>query len=127
LDSSALSAFATEAGQLRVVLRKAIADGSIVCVPAPVVTEATTGSGARDALVNRALKRCIVVPLDEGLARAAGALRYRHPRAGAIDAMVVACADATPNAIIITSDVGDLRPLAAERDRSKVVELQKMR
>jgi hypothetical protein len=37
--------------------------------------------------------------------------------------MVVACADAVPDSIIITGDVSDLRPLAAERRRTIVVGL----
>jgi hypothetical protein len=59
--------------------------------------------------------------LDESLARAAGALRFRHPAAGAVDAMVVACGDAVPDSIIITGDLGDLQPLAAEQRRSIVI------
>jgi len=89
------------------------------------VTEATTGNGVRDAQTNRVLKTCVVLPLDEALALAAGALRYRHPKRGAIDAMVVATADALPGAVIVTSDAGDLRPIAAERARSTVIDLNR--
>ena len=121
LDSGALSAFAAEKGNLRIVLRKAMATGTAVLVPAPVVSETITGNGPRDARVNQVLKPCTVIALDESLARAAGALRYRRPRSGAIDAMVVACGDAVPDSIIITGDPDDLRPLAAERGRSIVV------
>jgi predicted nucleic acid-binding protein len=96
-------------------------------VPAPVVTETTTGNGSRDAQINHVLKSCLTIPLDESLARAAGALRYRGPGSGAIDAMVVACADAVPDSIIVTGDVADLEPLAAERRRSIVLDLNRVR
>jgi hypothetical protein len=95
----------------------------VMYVPAAVITETTTGNGVRDAQTNRVLKTCVVLPLDEALARAAGSLRYRHPKRGAIDAMVVASADALPSAVIITSDADDLRPIIAERARSIVVDL----
>jgi hypothetical protein len=38
--------------------------------------------------------------------------------------MVIACADAVPDSIVITGDAGDLRPLAAERGRSIVLDLE---
>jgi hypothetical protein len=127
LDSGAVSALAAEKGRLRVVLRRAISSGAAVFVPAPVVTETTTGNGSRDALINHALKLCLTIPLDETLARAAGALRYRRSGAGAVDAMVVACADGVPDSVIITGDVSDLRQLATERRRSIVVDLHGVR
>jgi hypothetical protein len=98
-----------------------IAEGGTIHVPAPVISEAVTGSGPRDSRVNRALKSCVIMPLDESLARAAGALRYRHPAVGTIDAMVVACGDAVPGSIIITGDLADLRLLAAEQQRTVVI------
>jgi hypothetical protein len=69
----------------------------------------------------------MVIALDEALARAAGALRYRRPGAGAIDAMVVACADVVPDSIIITGNSGDLKLLADERRRSIVSDLNQVR
>jgi predicted nucleic acid-binding protein len=126
LDSSAVSAFASKKSGLRVALRKAIASGTAIFVPAPVVTETTTGNGSRDAQVNHVLKACLTIPLDDMLARAAGALRFRRAGAGAIDAMVVACADAVAGSVIITGDVDDLRPLAEEHRRSIVVDLNRV-
>ena len=123
LDSGALSALAHEEESIRVALRLATAAGVEVVVPAPVVTESTTGDGRRDANVNRALKATTIAPLDEQTARAAGALRYRQRRrrAGAIDAMVVAFADEQAGSTIYTGDPNDLIALAAERQRSCVV------
>jgi hypothetical protein len=40
--------------------------------------------------------------------------------------MVVACADAVPDSIIITGDSGDLQALADERKRSIVVDLNRV-
>jgi hypothetical protein len=40
--------------------------------------------------------------------------------------MVVACADAIPDSIIITGDPGDLQLLADERKRSIVVDLNRV-
>jgi predicted nucleic acid-binding protein len=108
-------------------LRHALAAGATIFVSAPVVTETTTGDGSRDANINRVLKSCAVLPLDEGLARAAGALRYRRRGAGAVDAMVVASADAVPNATLITGDAGDLVPLASLRGRTIVIDLNRVR
>jgi predicted nucleic acid-binding protein len=127
LDSGAVSALAAEKGRLRVALRQALAAGATISVPAPVVTETTTGNGSRDANVNRVLKTCAVLPLDEGLARAAGALRYRRRGAGAVDAMIVAFADVVPDSTIITGDPSDLVPLAAVRGRTAVVDLNRAR
>lgn len=127
LDSGALSAFASEKGRLRLILRRAIAFGAKVCVPSPVIAETTTGFGPRDTKTNRVLKECDVIPLDEHLARAAGALRYRRPKTGTIDAMIVACADAIPGSVVVTGDVDDLRELAAERNLSKVIDLSGIR
>lgn len=98
-----------------------MASSATVFVPAPVISETITGNGPRDAKINQALKACVVLALDEPLARAAGALRYRTPGSGAIDAMVVASGDAVPDSIIITGDLDDLRPLAAERQRTIVI------
>jgi hypothetical protein len=78
-------------------------------------------------MINLALKACVIIPLDEALARSAGFLRYRRPGSGAIDAMVVASGDAVTDSIIITGDVNDLTPLAAERRRSIVVDLNAVR
>jgi len=98
-----------------------MASGATIFVPAPVISETITGNGPRDARINQALKSCVVLALDEPLARAAGALRYRAPGAGAVDAMVMACGDAVADSIIITGDLDDLRRLAAERQRTIVI------
>jgi predicted nucleic acid-binding protein len=97
--------------------------GFDVVVPAAVITESTTGDARRDAAVNRVLKTVSIEALDEETARDAGALRHAQRRrgAGAIDAMVVACADRHPGSTIYTGDPRDLEPLVAERRQSRIV------
>jgi len=90
------------------------ADGSWPpIVPTAVLIEALHGDPRRDALTNRLLKVCNViehVPLR--LARRAALLRYRARRGTAIDALVVAMAE--PDGTVLTSDLPDLRALAAQ-------------
>jgi hypothetical protein len=89
-----------------------------------VVAESTTGSGTRDAALNRVVKTAIVADCDLATARSAAALRFDvGSQAGTIDAIVVATADRMPGAVIVTGDSGDLLPLAGVRGISGVVGL----
>ncbi|MHB8293870.1 MAG: PIN domain-containing protein [Acidimicrobiales bacterium] len=83
-------------------------------VPTVVLTEALTGDHRRDYHENRLLRACDVRPVDELVARAAAVLRARVPgrRPSAVDAIVVAVADDTGGATVVSSDPGDLRALA---------------
>ncbi len=81
-------------------------------VPAPVLVECLTGHAGRDANVNRLLRTCTVGErVSEMLARRAAALRFAARRGSAVDALVVASAE--PDGVVLTSDLGDLRALAA--------------
>lgn len=81
-------------------------------VPAPVLVECLTGHSGRDANVNRLLKTCNVeAHVSELLVRRAAALRFAARRGSAVDAIVVAFAE--PDGVVLTSDLGDLRALAA--------------
>lgn len=81
-------------------------------VPAPVLIECLTGRTGRDANVNRLLRTCRVeARVSEVLARRAASLRFAARRGSAVDALVVASAE--PDGVVLTSDVGDLRALAA--------------
>lgn len=81
-------------------------------VPSPVLVECLTGRVGRDAAVNRLIRTCNVVEsIPELLARRAAELRFRARRGSAIDALVVAMAE--PDGVVLTSDLGDLRALAA--------------
>ena len=81
-------------------------------VPSSVLVECLTGHAGRDANVNRLLRTCNVEErVSEVLARRAAALRFAARRGSAIDALVVASAE--PDGVVLTSDLGDLRALAA--------------
>ena len=121
LDSGAVSALADADEAIRVALAKALTAGANVIVPTVVIAESTTGT-RRDAAVNRVLKAPLSAACDVETARAAGALRYTvGEKAGVIDAIVVATADRTPGATILTADARDLKALACVRAVSHVV------
>jgi predicted nucleic acid-binding protein len=80
-----------------------------------VLTEALTGDHRRDFHGKRLLRTCEVLSTDETLARKGAALRTavggaRKP--SAVDAIVVALADAVGGATVLTGDLRDLRALA---------------
>ena len=81
-------------------------------VPSIVLVESLSGRQRTDANVNRFLKTCVVVEnLPERLARRAGTLRAQAGRGSAVDAAVVALAE--PGGTVLTSDLRDMRALAA--------------
>ena len=81
-------------------------------VPSMVLVECLTGRQRTDANVNRFLKTCeIVERVPEGLARRAASLRAQAQSGSAVNALVVAVAE--PGGDVLSSDVGDLRALAA--------------
>ena len=93
-------------------------------VPAVVLTEALTGDHRRDHAVNRFLRTCEVVPVEEITARLAARLRTATGRAGTIsvtDAVVAAIAASVPDPVVVTSDPGDLAALAAHAGRRIVI------
>lgn len=114
LDSGALTAFArpNRSTRARLAELRAVWDEPLV-VPAAVLMEATTGSGARDANVNRLLRGCRVVPLDESLARRAATLRFRSRHGSAVDASVVATAEQLGGGVVVTGDRKDLDAIAS--------------
>jgi hypothetical protein len=84
-------------------------------VPSVILTEALTGDHRRDYHENRVLRTCTVRAVDEDLARHGAVLRTAAGGArvpSAVDAIVVALADAVGGATILTSDPRDLRALA---------------
>ncbi len=84
-------------------------------VPSVVLTESITGRQRSDANINRFLKTCdIVEELPDRLARRAGALRALARQGSAVDAIIVALAE--PGGAVLTSDLKDLRALAAHAD-----------
>ena len=79
-----------------------------------VLTESLTGDYRRDFHVNHLLGMCQVRPVTEPTARNAARLRTATGRASEIsatDAIVVAFALDYPEAVVLTSDPGDLGDL----------------
>lgn len=81
-------------------------------VPSIVLVECLQGHSGRDAIENKFLKTCDIVPaISEALARRAALLRRLARRGSAVDALVVASAE--PGGTVITTDPDDLEALAA--------------
>jgi len=80
-----------------------------------VVGQAWRGRGPRQALLARALEGIDIRPLDEPLGRAAGELLAQSGSRDVIDAALVLLAADEDR--IVTSDPGDIEPLAATLGR----------
>ncbi len=80
-------------------------------VPAPVVAQCWRGT-SRQALLSRILAGCQVEPLDDLQARATGTLASRASTTDIVDACVVEGALRRRD-LVISSDPGDLRAIAA--------------
>lgn len=112
LDSGAVIALSRGDARARAFLHRAVTMGAEVSIPAVVIAETVRGK-ARDATVNRVIGAVdSVVPLDEPIGRAAGALLGASGMNQAIDAAVVAIA-AAGGGHILTSDSDDLSRLAS--------------
>lgn len=113
LDSGAVSRLAERSRRSVALIATLRTTGSWPpVVPAPVLIEALHGQSGRDAQTNRLLKACNVIEqVPQKLARRAALLRYLADRGSAIDALVVAMAE--PGGTVLTSDLADLRALAA--------------
>lgn len=92
--------------------------GSLPLVPASVVAQVSRGT--RQAQLRRFLRGCEVVPLDEHAAHRAGALLARSGTSDVVDATVVELA-IQRKADVLTSDLHDIRRLAAAADADLAV------
>ena len=110
LDSGALIAFERNDRRLVTFLKEAITAGADLVVPTVVVAETWRG-GTHSARIAWLLSACLLEPIDEPLARAAGEALGRISGAGAIDAIVMAVA-ARQTRAVLTSDVQDLERLS---------------
>lgn len=114
-----LTALVGRSQRARAWFRWIIEHGGVVLVPTPILTETTTGDGARDAEVNRVLSILsslgrLVLP-DEAIARTAGRLRHRARSKDGIDALVAAtAAHGGAPCVLLTSDADDLGRLLGE-------------
>lgn len=79
-------------------------------VISPVVSQVWR-EGARQALLAKFLRRCVIASPDLDTAKTAGALLGRAGASDAVDALVVATAIAVRAKAILTSDVKDLEKL----------------
>ena len=84
-------------------------------VPAPVVAQSWRGGGGQ-ALLARLLAGCYVEPLDDGQARSVGSLATRAATTDIVDACVVEGA-LRRHDLVVSSDPGDLRAIAAAASR----------
>ncbi len=83
-------------------------------VPSVVLVECLSGRERNDVLANRFLKTCeIIEEIPQQLARRAAVLRASAGRGSAVDAVV---AVAEPGGAVLSSDLPDLRSLAAHAD-----------
>jgi predicted nucleic acid-binding protein len=92
-------------------------------VPTVVLAEALRGDPRRDVLAERLLATCEIEPVDELTARRAAWLRGRARRGSAVDAVVVATAEAEGGGVL-TQDLGDIAALSAHTER--VVEVERV-
>jgi hypothetical protein len=122
LDTQGLEVLADRGRRARSRLRAIRQDVDDIVVPAAVLAEGVlTGNPAHDVPVHRLLRESDVAEVTARTGFAAGALRRSALRAGGrtqpsgVDAIVVAVADqraASDHVVIVTSDPGDLTPLA---------------
>jgi len=114
LDSGALIALERNERSMWVRLKAAHLDGDLPVTHAGVLGQCWRG-GARQARLARALQGIDVQPLDESLGRQAGQLLGVVGSSDVIDAAVVLLAADGDD--IVTSDHGDLEPLARATGR----------
>ena len=95
--------------------RAVLALREVPAVPAPVVAQSWRGGG-RQALLARLLAGCHVEALDDGQARSVGSLAARAATGDIVDACVVEGALRRRD-LVVSSDEGDLRAIAAAMSR----------
>lgn len=115
LDAGALIALDRQDRAMWRTFVNARRDGISLVSHGGVLGQAWRGGGGRQAPLSRALGGIDIRPLDEGLGRRAGALLAKSRRADVIDAALVLLA--RDGDVIVTSDVGDLLPLAEAAGR----------
>lgn len=111
LDAGALIAFERGDARMRALVRGAMEAGASLVIPAGALGQVWRG-GARQAPIRALVKgpTTRVPVLDQVLAEAAGTLCGRAGTSDVIDASVVLVAR-RERAVIVTSDIDDLRRL----------------
>jgi hypothetical protein len=111
LDSGPLSMWADADRRVLAILEAAQRAGGIAYVPTVCLVESLTGR-PEDANLDRRLKGARIVSLGETDARHAAGLRAAIGGDDAADPAVVAAA-ARLDALVVTTDLGDIRALAS--------------
>lgn len=125
LDAGALIALERNSRPVWVLVEAAYDEGDRAHVPACALAQVWHGEPTQ-ALLNRALKRCRTIPLDEEMALIAGRLRRTSGIQDVADASVAAAAALATNfasVVVATSDEGDISQLiqAAESLHPRLV------
>ena len=92
--------------------------GTVPLVPAPVVAQVSRSP--QQAQLRRFLAGCVVVPLGENDAHAAGRLLAKSRTADVVDAVVVTVA-VVNRAVILTSDLDDIDRLVRASGHELIV------
>ena len=121
LDSGALIAFERRDRRVMAHLQEARQRGCELTVPTVVIAEVWRG-GVRSARTAALLKACVIEPLDDELARGAGAAVSSVRSAGVIDAIVMGSA-ARRGDRVLTSDPEDLAHLRDAFPSARIVPL----
>jgi hypothetical protein len=115
LDTGALLALERNDRSMWRRFKAAQLSGSVVVTHGGIVGQAWRGRGPRAALLAKALAGIEIRALDEALGRAAGELLAATRRADVVDAAFVLLGDDGDH--LVTSDAGDIEPLAAAAGR----------
>lgn len=119
LDGGAVERLAKDR-VVRAALRRLTAEAWSVVIPTVVLAECLSGT-ARDANANRVISRFGTMDTTASVARTAASLRHatrgpaKRPHPSGIDALVAAQALHLQADVVLTTDVGDLRRLLADR------------
>jgi PIN domain len=105
-DAGALMAAERNDRRFRITHSQMLDEARHIIVPAPVLTQVWRG-GARQTLLARILRSCVVEPTTEPVARYGGVLLAKTRTSDAVDAIVVASA-LPRDALIVTSDPDDM-------------------
>ena len=120
LDTGAVIAFDRGDARMRALVREALKAKVRLVIPAGALAQVWRGS-ARQA-PSRALVKgatTVVPPLDQVLAEAAGVLCGRAGTSDVVDASVVLVAR-RERAVVVTSDIDDLRRLDPALDLERI-------
>lgn len=116
LDNGALIALERNDRAMWTRLRVALANDEVPLSHGGVVGQAWRGRGSRQARLAMALEAIEIRPLDRALGRAAGELLARAGRSDVVDAALILLASDGDQ--IVTSDPGDIEPLARAAHRN---------